>query len=104
MHFVVITKLDPFIYSVAPHCVSLTLCEYDYVYSLYFKSMEENPVKSPKDKLLLGLAGTLFKTSSDPDALMPYLIKDIPVLQVVEDQKITINADTAGQTTLYMSQ
>ena len=64
--------------------------------------MEENPVKSPKDKLLLSLAGTVFKTSSDPDALMPYIIKDIPKLEVVEDQKIAINANTAGQTTLYM--
>ncbi|XP_028321260.1 TRPM8 channel-associated factor homolog [Gouania willdenowi] len=56
---------------------------------------EKNPVKSPKDFLLLVVGAELFKVSPDPDALLPYLIKDIPLMPLVHNQRIQINANTA---------
>uniref|UniRef100_A0A8C5DMV5 Uncharacterized protein n=1 Tax=Gouania willdenowi TaxID=441366 RepID=A0A8C5DMV5_GOUWI len=33
----------------------------------------------------------------DPDALLPYLIKDIPLMPLVHNQRIQINANTASE-------
>uniref|UniRef100_A0A8C9ZVJ9 Peptidase M60 domain-containing protein n=1 Tax=Sander lucioperca TaxID=283035 RepID=A0A8C9ZVJ9_SANLU len=62
---------------------------------------EKNPVKSPKGRLLLSLGAAVYNTSPDPDALLPFLIKDIPLM-------IRINTNTAGviewiSTGLYLS-
>lgn len=54
------------------------------------------PVKSPKDHLLLTVGSEIFKVSQDPDALLPYLIKDNPLLPVVYNHRIKISVDTKG--------
>ncbi|XP_031139639.1 TRPM8 channel-associated factor homolog [Sander lucioperca] len=66
------------------------------------------PVKSPKDHLLLSVASQVYKVCPDPDALLPSLIKDNPLMPVVYNHKIQINANTAGgeewiSTGLYLS-
>ncbi|KAK5904533.1 hypothetical protein CesoFtcFv8_006085 [Champsocephalus esox] len=68
----------------------------------------KNPVKNLKDRLLLSVGTEVYKASLDPDALLPYLIKDIPVLPVVKDQRIRITVNTADEnewisTGLYLS-
>ncbi|RVE64367.1 hypothetical protein OJAV_G00125280 [Oryzias javanicus] len=69
---------------------------------------EECPVKHPKDHLLLSVGTEVYKTCRDPDALLPYLIKDTPLLPVVYNQRINIDVKTAGEkewlsTGLYLS-
>uniref|UniRef100_A0A3Q3LYL4 TRPM8 channel-associated factor homolog n=1 Tax=Mastacembelus armatus TaxID=205130 RepID=A0A3Q3LYL4_9TELE len=66
------------------------------------------PVKTPKDHLLLNLGALLYKVCPDPDALLPYLIKENPFLPVVYNQRIKINVNTADgeewiSTGLYLS-
>ncbi|XP_054467922.1 TRPM8 channel-associated factor homolog isoform X2 [Anoplopoma fimbria] len=66
------------------------------------------PVKSPKEHLLLSVAAEVYKVCPDPDALLPYLIKDNPLMPVVYNHRIKINANTAGEeewisTGLYLS-
>ncbi|KAI9541299.1 hypothetical protein NQZ68_031627 [Dissostichus eleginoides] len=65
------------------------------------------PVKTPKDHLLLSVATEIYKVCQNPDALLPYLIKDNPLMPVVYDQKIKIDVDTAAEewisTGLYLS-
>ncbi|XP_030253320.1 TRPM8 channel-associated factor homolog [Sparus aurata] len=66
------------------------------------------PVKTPKDHLLLNVAAEVYKVCPDPDALLPYLIKDNPLLPVVYNHRITINTKTGGgeewiSTGLYLS-
>ncbi|XP_055052022.2 TRPM8 channel-associated factor homolog [Misgurnus anguillicaudatus] len=66
------------------------------------------PIKAPKDYLMLQIATELYKTMSDPDALLPYIIKDIPDLPTVSDARVRISADTGGaeawiSTGLYLS-
>ncbi|XP_055052019.2 TRPM8 channel-associated factor homolog [Misgurnus anguillicaudatus] len=67
-----------------------------------------HPIKAPKDYLMLQIATELYKTMSDPDALLPYIIKDIPNLPTVTDARVRISADTGGaeawiSTGLYLS-
>ncbi|XP_042269403.1 TRPM8 channel-associated factor homolog [Thunnus maccoyii] len=69
---------------------------------------DSRPVKSPKDHLLLSMGTDVYKVCPDPDDLLPYLIKHNPMMPVVNNQKITINANTAGgeewiSTGLYLS-
>ncbi|KAM7413562.1 hypothetical protein PAMA_020777 [Pampus argenteus] len=54
---------------------------------------EKNPVKSPKDHLLLSLGAEVYKVCPDPDALLPYLIHS----PIVYNHRIKINADTSGK-------
>ncbi|XP_039987703.1 TRPM8 channel-associated factor homolog isoform X2 [Xiphias gladius] len=66
------------------------------------------PVKSPKDHLLLSVGSELYKVCPDPDALLPYLIRDNPLMPVVYNHRIKINVNTAGgeeliSTGLYLS-
>ncbi|XP_045928721.1 TRPM8 channel-associated factor homolog [Micropterus dolomieu] len=66
------------------------------------------PAKTPKDHLLLSVAAEVYKVSPDPDALLPYIIKDNPLLPVVHNHRIKINVNTAGgeewiSTGLYLS-
>ncbi|KAJ4935619.1 hypothetical protein JOQ06_017150 [Pogonophryne albipinna] len=65
------------------------------------------PVKTPKDHLLLSLATEIYKVSPNPDALLPYLIKDNPLMPVVYNHKIKTDVDTAAEewisTGLYLS-
>lgn len=65
-----------------------------------FKVCDKCPVRSPKDHLLLTVGAEVYKVSPDPDALLPYLIKDNPLLPVVYNQRIKISIDTKGLTTL----
>ena len=58
------------------------------------------PVKTPKDHLLLNVGAEVYKVCPDPDALLPYLIKNNPLLPVVYNYRIKINTKTGGQTTL----
>ena len=58
-------------------------------------------MKSPKDHLLLNVAAEVYKVCPDPDALLPYLIKDNPLLPVVYNYRIKINTKTEGQPHLY---
>ncbi|XP_062872473.1 TRPM8 channel-associated factor homolog [Trichomycterus rosablanca] len=65
-------------------------------------------VKSDKDKLLLHVGTEVYKVCQDPDALLPYIIKDIPNLPTVSNARVRISADTAGgeewlSTGLYLS-
>ncbi|XP_076591202.1 TRPM8 channel-associated factor homolog [Chaetodon auriga] len=66
------------------------------------------PVKSPKDHLLLSVGAEVYKVCPDPDALLPYLIKHNPLMPVVYNHRIKINANTSGgeewiSTGLYLS-
>ncbi|XP_068452057.1 TRPM8 channel-associated factor homolog [Clinocottus analis] len=66
------------------------------------------PVKSPKDHLLLSLGSEVYKVCSDPEALLPYLIRDNPLMPVVYNHKIKIDVNTAAglewiSTGLYLS-
>ncbi|KAM9317880.1 TRPM8 channel-associated factor homolog isoform 1-T2 [Pholidichthys leucotaenia] len=69
---------------------------------------DKHPVKSPKDHLLLSLGAEVYKVCPNPDALLPYLIKDNPLLPVVYNHRVKIHADTAEgeewiSTGLYLS-
>ncbi|XP_029026249.1 TRPM8 channel-associated factor homolog [Betta splendens] len=69
---------------------------------------EHCPVTTPRDHLLLRMGAEVFKVSPDPDALMPYLIKNNPLMPVVYNRRIRINVNTAGgaewiSTGLYLS-
>ncbi|XP_059188203.1 TRPM8 channel-associated factor homolog [Centropristis striata] len=66
------------------------------------------PVKSPKDHLLLSVGAEVYKVCPNPDALLPYLIKDNPLMPVVYNHRIKIKVDTKGgeewiSTGLYLS-
>ncbi|XP_027003010.1 TRPM8 channel-associated factor homolog [Tachysurus fulvidraco] len=66
------------------------------------------PVKNTKDKLLLHVGSEVYKVCRDPDALLPYIISDIPDLPTVSNAKVRIKADTSGceewiSTGLYLS-
>ncbi|XP_039478330.1 TRPM8 channel-associated factor homolog [Oreochromis aureus] len=66
------------------------------------------PVNSPKDHLLLALGTEVYKVSPDPDALLPYLIKDNPMMPVVYNHRIKFDVNTADMeewisTGLYLS-
>ncbi|XP_062409179.1 TRPM8 channel-associated factor homolog [Sardina pilchardus] len=69
---------------------------------------ESCPVRSGEDRLLLGVARHVCKECPDPEALLPYIIKDIQALATVSDTTVTISAKTAGveewiSTGLYLS-
>ncbi|XP_068562982.1 TRPM8 channel-associated factor homolog [Cebidichthys violaceus] len=54
------------------------------------------PVKNGKDHLLLSVGAEVYKVCPDPDALLPYLIKDNPLMPVVYNHRIKINVNTEG--------
>lgn len=62
---------------------------------------ESNPVKSPKDHLLLSVGSEMYKAFPDPDVLLPHLTMDIPTLPVVNSQRIKINVNTVGETMAF---
>uniref|UniRef100_A0A667XYW2 Peptidase M60 domain-containing protein n=1 Tax=Myripristis murdjan TaxID=586833 RepID=A0A667XYW2_9TELE len=68
---------------------------------------ESRPVSTPKDHLLLSLWSEVYKACPDPDALLPYIIKNNPVMPVFSNYKIKINANTGAEewlsTGLYLS-
>ncbi|XP_017286100.1 TRPM8 channel-associated factor homolog [Kryptolebias marmoratus] len=68
----------------------------------------QNPVSSAQDLMLLNLVTKVYDVSLSQDALLPFLIKNIPTLPVVNNIKIKINAQTAENeewisTGLYLS-
>uniref|UniRef100_A0A3Q2FYT3 TRPM8 channel-associated factor homolog n=1 Tax=Cyprinodon variegatus TaxID=28743 RepID=A0A3Q2FYT3_CYPVA len=56
---------------------------------------EKCPVKSPKDHVLLKVGTEVYKHCPDPDALLPYLIKDNPLLPVVYNHRVKLDVNTA---------
>lgn len=60
------------------------------------KVSEKCPVKSPEDHLLLNIGTEVYKVCPDPDALLPYLIKDNPLLPVVYNHRVQMDVKTAG--------
>ncbi|KAL6116463.1 uncharacterized protein ACO6RY_01078 [Pungitius sinensis] len=72
------------------------------------QACESSPVNSPKDNLLLSVGTEVYKACPDPDALLPYLIRDNPLMPVVYNHRVKINVNaTAGHewisTGLYLS-
>ncbi|KAM4742719.1 TRPM8 channel-associated factor homolog [Anableps anableps] len=72
------------------------------------QASEQNPVKSPKEHLLLSLATDVYNASLNQEELLPYIIKDNPPLPVVKNQRIKITAQTKESeewisTGLYLS-
>ncbi|XP_030600780.1 TRPM8 channel-associated factor homolog [Archocentrus centrarchus] len=66
------------------------------------------PVKTPKDHLLLSLGSAVYEVCPNPDALLPYLIKDNPLMPDVYNHRFKIDVNTAGSeewlsTGLYLS-
>ncbi|XP_007544501.1 TRPM8 channel-associated factor homolog [Poecilia formosa] len=69
---------------------------------------EKCPVKSPKDHLLLNIGAEVYKVCPNPDDLLPYLIRDNPLLPVVHNHRVKIDVSTEGgeewiSTGLYLS-
>ncbi|KAK2916894.1 hypothetical protein Q8A67_001268 [Cirrhinus molitorella] len=58
------------------------------------------PVESAKDLLILHIATGLYKASPDPDALLPYIIKDRSTLPTVSNARFRISAKTEGETSV----
>ncbi len=54
------------------------------------------PVESAKDHLMLYVGSEVYKVSPDPDALLPYIIKDRPNLPTVSNARVWISANTGG--------
>ncbi|RXN27172.1 TRPM8 channel-associated factor-like protein [Labeo rohita] len=54
------------------------------------------PVKSAKDRLMLHIGSEVYKVSHDPDALLPYIIKDRPKFPTVSNARVRISAKTEG--------
>lgn len=66
------------------------------------------PVESPKDHLMLHIGTEVYKVTPDPDALLPYIIKDRPNLPTLSNARVRITANTGGceewiSTGLYLS-
>ncbi|XP_059389377.1 TRPM8 channel-associated factor homolog isoform X2 [Carassius carassius] len=66
------------------------------------------PVQSEKDHLMLHVGTEVYKVSPDPDALIPYIIKDRPNLPTVSNARVRISANTTAceewiSTGLYLS-
>ncbi|KAL2095900.1 hypothetical protein ACEWY4_008048 [Coilia grayii] len=69
---------------------------------------KSRPVSKPEDRLLLEFAREICKMCPDPEALLPYIIKDRIALATVSNTKLRISAITSGQeewisTGLYLS-
>ncbi|KAM4741993.1 TRPM8 channel-associated factor homolog isoform 1-T2 [Anableps anableps] len=69
---------------------------------------ETHPIKNPKDHLLLNIGAEVYKVCPDPDTLLPYLIRDNPLLPVVHNHRVKMNVNTAEgeewiSTGLYLS-
>ncbi|XP_076152847.1 TRPM8 channel-associated factor homolog [Alosa pseudoharengus] len=69
---------------------------------------ESCPVRNVEDRLLLGVAQQVCKECRDPEALLPYIIKDIPALVTVSNSTVAISAKTGDvkewiSTGLYLS-
>ncbi|XP_055003671.1 LOW QUALITY PROTEIN: TRPM8 channel-associated factor homolog [Boleophthalmus pectinirostris] len=66
------------------------------------------PVKTPRDKFLLHVGTEVYKVYPNKEELLPYLIKNNPMLPVVYNYRVNISVDTAGgaewvSTGLYLS-
>lgn len=63
---------------------------------LNFKVSKENPLKSPKDLVLLNLAADLYEYSLNKEAILSYVIQNVTKLPVVNNQTVKINVQTEG--------
>ncbi|XP_034459753.1 TRPM8 channel-associated factor homolog [Hippoglossus hippoglossus] len=68
---------------------------------------ETCPTKSAKDHLLLNVGTEVYKVCPNPDAILPFLIKDNPLMPVVYNHRIQISVNTTDlewiSTGLYLS-
>ncbi|RXM94065.1 TRPM8 channel-associated factor-like [Acipenser ruthenus] len=53
---------------------------------------DECPVKDFKDNVLLNLGMELYNVTPDPDAILPYIIKDMPNLPTVSGVQVRVDA------------
>uniref|UniRef100_A0AAV2J3E1 Peptidase M60 domain-containing protein n=1 Tax=Knipowitschia caucasica TaxID=637954 RepID=A0AAV2J3E1_KNICA len=58
------------------------------------KVCESCPVKTARDKFLLNIGTELYKKHQNPEELLPFLIKDNPLLPVIYNHKISVDTDT----------
>lgn len=80
-------------------CLIKSYCDLGTFFFLStFKVCDNCPVRKPKDHLLLTVGAEVYNVSPDPDALLPYLIKDNPLLPVVHNHRIKIEVDAQGWT------
>nr|XP_019950474.1 PREDICTED: TRPM8 channel-associated factor homolog [Paralichthys olivaceus] len=72
-----------------------------------FKVCDSCPVRSSKDHLLLSVGTEIYKVCPNPDALLPFLIKDNPMMPVIYNHRIQISVNTSDwewiSTGLYLS-
>ncbi|XP_030633903.1 TRPM8 channel-associated factor homolog [Chanos chanos] len=69
---------------------------------------DKRPVSSAKDHLLLHIGTQVYKVCSDPDTLLPYIIKNRPNLPTVSNARVCISVKTEDfkewiSTGLYLS-
>ncbi|XP_013870430.1 TRPM8 channel-associated factor homolog [Austrofundulus limnaeus] len=69
---------------------------------------KENPLKSPKDLVLINLAADLYEYSLNREAVLSYVIQNVTKLPVVNNQTVKINVKTEENeewvsTGLYLS-
>ncbi|XP_029027204.2 TRPM8 channel-associated factor homolog [Betta splendens] len=57
---------------------------------------EKTPAKNPRDHFLLSVVTEVFRACPHPDAVLPYLIKENVEMPVVNNKRIKINVNTAG--------
>ncbi|XP_053176531.1 TRPM8 channel-associated factor homolog [Scomber japonicus] len=57
---------------------------------------ENNPVKNPKDRFLLSLGTEVYKACPNPNALLPCIFKDSPIMPCVYNHRIMVKANTSG--------
>ncbi|XP_012987658.3 TRPM8 channel-associated factor homolog [Esox lucius] len=55
----------------------------------------DSPVKNAKDQLLLSLVTEVYKACQDPDALLPYLFKDLTLKPVYSNHRVLISCSAA---------
>lgn len=60
------------------------------------KVCDECPVKDFKDNVLLNLGMELYNVTPDPDAILPYIIKDMPNLPTVSGVQVRVDATNEG--------
>uniref|UniRef100_A0AAZ1XK53 Peptidase M60 domain-containing protein n=1 Tax=Oreochromis aureus TaxID=47969 RepID=A0AAZ1XK53_OREAU len=80
----------------------------DILMSSSFKVSDSCPAKTPKDKLLLSVGSPVYKFCPNPEALLPYLIKDNPLMPDVHNHRLKIDVNTEDgkewiSTGLYLS-
>lgn len=61
------------------------------------------PIKSTKDKILLNVGSEVYRVCKDPDALLPFIITNIPNLPTVSNARVWISANTSGKDSIFFN-